>query len=86
MKTKIWTQFLSNIITLYNNSPHSSNADVSPNGVYNDYEVLMNKYREEKSHNRMLSWSLNLEVGQKVRTLINSFKFEKEYREKTAYV
>ena len=79
-KTVIWTQFLSNIITLYNNSPHSFNGDVSPNDVYNDYEVLMNKYREEKSHNRMLSWSLNLEVGQKVRTLKKKAKFEKEGR------
>ena len=79
-RTVIWTQFLTNIITLYNNSPHSSNGDVSPNDMYKDYETLMKKYVNEKSHNRLLSWSLNFEAGQKVRTLIKKAKFEKEGR------
>lgn len=80
----VWTNWLSEIVDLYNSTPHSSlrkdKKNLSPNEAYEDREFLVGFMLENKMYNDTLSRKLNagFEAGVKVRLALPRQLFAKE--------
>jgi hypothetical protein len=69
-KNHRWANKLQTVINTYNNTPHSSIGNLTPNDAQDDKNelLLLNLNREKQTHNRMVS---DLKPGDKVRKLIS---------------
>jgi hypothetical protein len=74
----VWSKFLDKIITLYNDTPHSSLKGSTPNEVYDDYSFMMGLYQATRDHNRLENEKIDLDVGDTVRAMLGKEGFEKE--------
>ena len=80
----VWTNWLSEIVTLYNSTPHSSlrknKKNLSPNEAYEDNAFLYGFMMETKMYNDALNRKLNegFDPGVKVRVALPRQLFAKE--------
>ena len=74
--TTKWTEFLPDILELYNNSPHSAHKNATPNEVYDDEMYLKGLYNAQRSQNKQVN--MEFKEGDKVRLMKGKVTFEKE--------
>ncbi len=77
-KTKKWVSGLDDIVELYNNTPHSSLRENTPNEVYDDYDYCFELYNSQKKYNERMNDKVSFGVGDRVRVLLGKNAFEKE--------
>lgn len=69
---------LDSLVENYNNTPHASLGDKTPNQAHKN-TGLQNRLREKaKKHNRKLLQRIDLDIGDYVRRSVDKSKFEKE--------
>lgn len=66
------------IVENYNDTPHSSLDNVTPNQVFGSKEARMMIYAQNESYNDNIVNSINYEIGDKVRILNRKEAFSKE--------
>lgn len=73
-----YISILQNLVNNYNDTPHTSLENKTPNEVYNN-ESLQLKIKEVlDAHNRKLNKQIDIDVGDVVRVAIDKNKFDKE--------
>jgi len=80
--TTTYYDILPNIIDAYNNSPHKSLGDISPNDVFEnekDYRLVQKINIEKIGYNNSLN-KVKPKVGDKVRVLVKKGTFTKGYK------
>jgi hypothetical protein len=65
--TNVFMSELSNLILNYNNTPHSSLENKTPNEVWDDPEFKEQQLNDGLEHNNNLSEKINLKIGDYVR-------------------
>ena len=75
-----WSTFLADLIARYNNTPHASLANSTPNDAFANFWGLRKMFRDNKSHNSKLRKEVAcmFQPGDQVRLLMNKPRFEKE--------
>ena len=74
-----WTKYLSDIVALYNETPHSSlPKNYCPNEMYKDMGAMIKVYEDNRIHNANVRELIELEEGTKVRAMVPQGKFDKE--------
>jgi hypothetical protein len=76
--TTKWVEALPKLIELYNDSPHSSLEDRTPNEVFDDKEYQLHTYARNQFTNHEIQKGIDLNVGDKVRAMIWKGVFDKE--------
>lgn len=71
-------QIIQNIVENYNDTPHRSLNNVTPNQVFENKEARMMIYNENKNHNENIDHNNNLQIGDTVRILNRREAFGKE--------
>ena len=66
------------IIDNYNDTPHSSLNNNTPNEVFKSHELRQQIFNENKEHNDNINDNLEFKIGDNVRILENKNKFDKE--------
>jgi hypothetical protein len=74
--TTKWTEFLPEILEIYNNSPHSAHRNATPNEVYDDEMYVKGLYNAQRSQNAQVD--MEFKEGDKVRLMKGKAMFEKE--------
>jgi len=69
---------LDSLVENYNNTPHSSLDNKTPNDVYDDIDAQQNIYEDAMEHNIKLERNIDLEIGDYVRKVVGKSSFEKE--------
>lgn len=77
-KTTKWTTFLHTIVELYNNTPHSSIKNMTPDEVYDDYDYLVLLHDAQHKRNTAANAKIKVEPGDHVRVMVGKGIFEKE--------
>lgn len=77
-KTLQWTSFLPQLIELYNDTPHTSLKDNSPNEVWADQDYMEIQNKNDIKSNEKSNKSFNLPDGTSVRIMVGKELFEKE--------
>ena len=72
-----WTAFLSEAVSLYNETPHSSLHSMSPDQAYGDIDAQIEKMKEDRAHNDGFAKG-KFEVGDRVRIRLPTRTFAKE--------
>ena len=76
--TNNWVDAIYGLINLYNDTPHSSLQDRTPNDAYDDEKYLLLKYLKNQRYNDSIQSGLHLHVGDKVRAVVGKNVFDKE--------
>jgi hypothetical protein len=76
--TTKWTDFLDEIIELYNDSPNSGLKGSTPNEVFDDRDYSEILYKNQKKYNQKINDSLSIKTGDTVRAIVGKGIFEKE--------
>lgn len=76
---KRWTTYLNEIIDLYNNTPHASLNNKTPRQMFDEYDVMVQNYRNVIVSNRTtFERHVKLKVGDRVRKMEGKGLCEKE--------
>jgi hypothetical protein len=75
-----WSTYLGDLIAMYNNTPHASIGNATPNDAFTDFWGLRKMFRDNKSYNSKLRKDVAcmLQPEDQVRLLMNKPRFEKE--------
>jgi len=69
---------LSELVQLYNDSPHSRLKVATPNEVYDDYDYCLKLYQAQSKQNEKMNATVSMKVGDRVRVMVEMKGFEKE--------
>ena len=81
MLSKQTTKFidqLQNLVDNYNDTPHSSLNNKTPNEVYSDKDYQEKMHRRNNEYNQGLSEKIDIDVGDYVRKRVDRKKFDEE--------
>ncbi len=81
MLSKDSTKFidhLQDLVNNYNNTPHSSLNNMTPNEVYDNPSYQEKMQRRDQEHNKDLSEKIDLDIGDYVRKRVDKKRFDKE--------
>jgi hypothetical protein len=76
--TNVFINELPSLVSNYNNTPHSSLENKTPNEVWGDPEFKEQQLNDGIEHNKNLSEKINLRIGDYVRKKVDKKKFDKE--------
>jgi hypothetical protein len=69
---------LPNLVDNYNETPHSSLRNYTPDQVYDDLEYQQETFNQLSKYNNKLDDKIDLDVGDRVRKRVDKGKFDKE--------
>lgn len=77
-----WTVWLSQLVDLYNDTPHvglkGADGSTTPNEVFDDADYANALHKGSQRHNRAVAMSFDIHVGDTVRRLMGRQVFDKE--------
>ena len=76
--TTTFLPHLDDLIENYNDTPHSSLKNKTPDDMFDNKKLLKEIYEEGEEHNAELSSKIKLKIGNYVRKKVDKGKFEKE--------
>lgn len=76
--TARWTDKIHDIIMLYNDTPHSSLNNETPNDVFDDIDFCQKMYEGQKKRNESLNRAVKILIGDNARVMEEKKVFDKE--------
>ena len=76
--TTVWIDKLADVVTLYNETPHSGVDNQAPSDVFDDLDFSQKMFEGQRKKNDALSRAVNIMIGDNVRIMDSKKVFEKE--------